>query len=94
MHKWWARRLGTVFRMLLIWSSADEVTDEETVSRRFYEPVNLPDGFTVLDPFMGSGTTAIVAMASGRDYLGIELNPAYVKLARDRIAKPAERQAA
>lgn len=41
----------------------------------------------VLDPFMGSGTTAVVARQHGRDWLGIELNPAYVKLARDRLAR-------
>jgi DNA modification methylase len=40
----------------------------------------------VLDPFMGAGTTAIVAERHGRDWLGIELNPAYADVARDRIA--------
>ena len=40
----------------------------------------------VLDPFMGTGTTAIVAERLGRDWLGIELNPEYVKLAKQRIA--------
>jgi site-specific DNA-methyltransferase (adenine-specific) len=40
----------------------------------------------VLDPFMGSGTVAIAAEQLGRDWLGIELNPAYAKLARERIA--------
>jgi site-specific DNA-methyltransferase (adenine-specific) len=39
----------------------------------------------VLDPFMGSGTTAIVAEHLGRDWLGIELNPAYRELATQRI---------
>jgi DNA modification methylase len=39
----------------------------------------------VLDPFMGSGTTAIVARRLSRDWLGIELNPRYVALAHDRI---------
>jgi len=39
----------------------------------------------VLDPFMGSGTTAVVALKLGRDYLGIEINPEYVKMANDRI---------
>ncbi len=39
----------------------------------------------VLDPFMGTGTTAVVAKRLGRDFLGIELNPAYVKLATDRL---------
>lgn len=36
----------------------------------------------VLDPFMGSGTTALVARKMGRDYLGIELVPAYIELAK------------
>jgi site-specific DNA-methyltransferase (adenine-specific) len=40
----------------------------------------------VLDPFMGSGTTAIAAETLGRDWLGIELNPDFASAARDRIA--------
>ena len=40
----------------------------------------------VLDPFIGSGTTALVALRHGRQYLGIELNPAYIALAEKRIA--------
>lgn len=36
---------------------------------------------TVLDPFMGSGTTAIAARKNKRDYVGIELSPDYVNLA-------------
>lgn len=39
----------------------------------------------VLDPFMGSGTTAVVAERFGRDWLGIELNPEFVVLAEARI---------
>jgi DNA modification methylase len=46
-----------------------------------------PVGGIVLDPFLGSGTTLAVAKRLGRDGVGIELNPAYVELARDRIAK-------
>ena len=44
-----------------------------------------PAGGVVLDPFMGSGTTAAVAIANGRDYLGCELNPAYKELQDERI---------
>ena len=40
----------------------------------------------VLDPFMGAGTTALVAEKHGRDWLGIELNPDFAQLANDRIA--------
>jgi DNA modification methylase len=39
----------------------------------------------VLDPFLGSGTTAMVATQNGRDYIGIELNPAYVRMAQKRL---------
>ena len=39
----------------------------------------------VLDPFIGSGTTAVVAKKLGRNYLGIELNPTYIKIAEERL---------
>lgn len=42
-------------------------------------------GDLVLDPFMGSGTTAAVAKKNGRHYLGTELNPDYIKLAENRL---------
>jgi hypothetical protein len=39
----------------------------------------------VFDPFTGSGTTAVVALKNGRNYIGTELNPEYVKIAEERI---------
>lgn len=39
----------------------------------------------VLDPFMGGGTTAVVARKLNRQYIGFELNPEYVKIANERI---------
>ena len=41
----------------------------------------------VIDPFLGSGTTAEVCIEENRDYLGIEINPEYVRLANERIAR-------
>lgn len=41
----------------------------------------------IMDPFMGSGTTAVVAVGLGRNYIGIELSPAYCEMAEKRIAK-------
>jgi DNA modification methylase len=44
-----------------------------------------PEGGVVLDPFMGSGTTAIVARKLYRNYIGFELNPEYVAISNDKI---------
>lgn len=44
-----------------------------------------PEGGIVLDPFMGSGTTAVVAQKLGRKYLGIESNPEYCEMANRRL---------
>jgi len=58
-------------------------------------PVDLPEWFiklftqpgdTVLDPFIGSGTTALAAARLGRRYVGIDTNGEYVRLARKRLA--------
>ena len=43
----------------------------------------------VLDPFCGSGTTGVVALRHGRSFIGIELNPEYVEMARQRISGDA-----
>lgn len=49
-----------------------------------------PPGGVVLDMFMGAGTTATVAIKSGRRYVGCELNPDYVAIAERRIRQPLE----
>jgi DNA modification methylase len=48
-----------------------------------------PEGGTVLDPFNGAGTTGMVALRNNRSYVGIELNPEYAELARNRIRDDA-----
>jgi DNA modification methylase len=45
----------------------------------------LPQGCTVLDPFMGSGTTGVVCVQTGHPFLGVDSNPDYVALAQRRI---------
>ena len=45
-----------------------------------------PPGGVVLDPFVGSGTTAVVAKKLGRHCIGIELKPEYIAMAEKRIA--------
>lgn len=46
-----------------------------------------PTGGVVLDPFVGSGTTAIVARELGRRFIGIELNPEYADMASRRVGQ-------
>jgi len=42
-------------------------------------------GDVVLDPFLGSGTTAVACVETGRNFIGIELKPEYVKIAHKRL---------
>jgi site-specific DNA-methyltransferase (adenine-specific) len=44
-------------------------------------------GGTVLDPFMGSGTTGVACMTTGRSFIGCEMSPEYCHIARRRIAE-------
>ena len=91
MHKWWARRLGSVFRTILLYSLADEnmkvvENDEEMFSGKEWDgdPKSLWDfyledvdfgGKVVLDPFFGGGTTIVEALRMGCNVVGSELNP-------------------
>lgn len=45
------------------------------------------DGSTILDPFMGSGTTGVAALKLGRKFIGIEIEPRYFDIACKRIAE-------
>jgi len=45
-----------------------------------------PENGIILDPFMGSGTTAVVVKKPGRNYVGIEINKSYVDIANKRIS--------
>ncbi|MBU9711084.1 DNA-methyltransferase [Evansella tamaricis] len=46
-----------------------------------------PIGGVVLDPFFGSGTTGLVAIRHNRNFVGIELNPKYIKIAEKRLSE-------
>lgn len=57
-------------------------------------PIELPDRIiasttakTVLDPYMGSGTTGVAAIRNGRNFVGIEISPEYASTAIQRIEK-------
>lgn len=75
-----------------VWTVATQPCAEAhfaTFPPKLIEPMILAgskEGDTVLDPFMGSGTTAIQCVRLHRHYLGCELNPEYVAMAERRIA--------
>ena len=43
------------------------------------------EGHSVIDPFMGSGTTGVACVNTGRKFIGIELDTHYFNVAKDRI---------
>lgn len=51
------------------------------------EIAKVPIGATVLDPFMGSGTTGVACVRTGRRFIGIEIDPTYFAIAQRRIAE-------
>lgn len=50
----------------------------------------VPKGSTVLDPFMGSGTTAVACLKTGRNYIGFELDKQYHAIAQQRITETVD----
>jgi site-specific DNA-methyltransferase (adenine-specific) len=57
----------------------------EELPRRLIKLLSFPDD-VVLDPFLGSGTTALVAIRLGRQAIGFDISPEYVESARRRLA--------
>ena len=49
----------------------------------------LPDDVTIIDPFMGSGTTGVACKKLGRDFIGIEMSQDYFDIAKNRIMEAA-----
>lgn len=74
-----------------VWTVATQPFSEAhfaTFPEKLIEPCILagcPEGGTVLDPFMGSGTTAKVAYKLRRNYIGFELIPEYIKISEKRL---------
>lgn len=78
VHKWWAKRLGSVFRGILLGSMLQSDSDLAT---EFYSSHSFSDR-VVLDPFMGSGTTIGEAHKLGYCAIGRDINPVAVNAVR------------
>jgi putative DNA methylase len=75
IHKWWAKRLGSVFRGILLGCT---LGDDGDLAADFYRFQDF-DCRTVFDPFMGSGTTVGEAHKLGFTALGRDINPVAVE---------------
>lgn len=79
--------------MRTVWSINTEPSTEAhfaTYPQRLVERMlkaGCPENGIVLDPFFGSGTTGVYARKVNRNFIGIELNPEYVKIAENRLLK-------
>jgi len=71
IHKWWALRLGSVFRAILLGTFAPKGSD---LMEMFYQPARLTNA-VIFDPFMGSGTTIGEALKLGARAIGRDINP-------------------
>ena len=78
LHKWWAKRLGSVFRGILLGGLLQE---RENLSDNFYSSLSFPNT-NVFDPFMGSGVTIGEAHKLGLTALGRDINPVAAESAR------------
>jgi site-specific DNA-methyltransferase (cytosine-N4-specific) len=85
---------GTVRNLRSVWTINPKPYTEAhfaTFPTTLVEPcvkAGTKKGDTVLDPFTGSGTTGLVAGKMGREFIGIDLNADYIRLANDRIEGP------
>ncbi|MDS0284041.1 DUF1156 domain-containing protein [Halomicroarcula sp. S3CR25-11] len=85
LHKWWARRPGTTFRTLGIAALSEDSTERDDILRRtsagglegkFFEKEGGGlEKATILDPFMGGGTTIVESNRLNATTRGYELNP-------------------
>lgn len=94
-HPIWAWRLPPK-SATLTWDIITDPTESRMMG--FFHPAMKPERVmrklvgidsaaeTILDPFLGSGTTAVAAKKLGRHFLGFEISETYVKIARERIA--------
>ena len=92
-NAWAGKRSSAVLRHSIVtWESQGRSHPHEKPVSLLAELIGkLYANLTVVDPFMGSGTTGVACMNLGRDFIGIEIEPKYFEIACERIDQ-AQRQ--
>lgn len=92
----WTNLPGAVRRIQYLWNGCMRAGGETRGDHPTQKPIGvmkwclerLPSGaISILDPFMGSGTTAVACVKLGRTFIGIEIDEGYFNIACDRIRK-------
>ena len=91
------KNLYKFFRGQKIHNSIDAVINKDVLTiHPSQKPIKLmsylineftSENATILDPFMGSGTTGVACVQTGRNFIGIEIEPKYYEIAEKRIAE-------
>jgi SAM-dependent methyltransferase len=84
LHKWWARRFGSVFRSILL---SLLLGDREDLWRAHYRGHRFADQ-VICDPFMGGGTTLFEAIRLGAAVVGCDINPVAWWASRTALRQP------
>lgn len=99
----WTTRMGALRMIKHVWDGCFRQEEgsknprvhptqkPERVMRWCMEQAGVSNGATVLDPYMGSGTTGVACMQLGHRFIGIEIEPRYFEIACERI-DAAQRQ--
>lgn len=82
IHKWWANRLGSVFRAIVIGSLQ---SGNQSIWNGFFKGHNF-SGKIVVDPFMGSGTTLGESLKLGAKVIGCDINPVSTFIVRQALS--------
>lgn len=88
IHKWWAQRLGSVFRAIVLAAFAPKGSN---LLDLFYSPVRLPQPI-IFDPFMGSGATIGEALKLGARAIGRDINPVAYFLVQNALSMPDRKE--
>lgn len=91
-HRWWARRPPALVRAGLLAASLPADTTLDEFWSKFADPGSHLDGVTVLDPFMGGGTTLVEASRLGATAHGQDVDPMAVEINRHQADPPSAEQ--
>lgn len=92
----WTNLPKAVRRLQLLWNGMIRAPGEPRGDHPTQKPIGLmkwaiqqlpDDAKTILDPFMGSGTTGVAAVQAGRRFTGIEIEPTYFDIACRRVSE-------